>query len=234
MKKLLLIALLLISMLPSICLLPVNAVAESDYLERISFFGDSTTYGMIRYIAENDGHLGQPVAKLTRDQILVPPEGTFYLKNLPTAKIRYRGRDLPLEEAFRQAAPEILIVTVGVNGLPVWTKEAFQSSYKRLIEVIQTASPDTQVVLQSIYPTAKERSPRLSSFTIDKVNRLNGWIQELAKENALPYLDTASILKCEDGWLNPAYQNGDGLHLNTNGFNRVLGYILSHPIKKGQ
>lgn len=163
----------------------------------------------------------------------MPPDGTFYLRNLPTAKIRYRGEDLPLAEAFSQASPEIVIVTVGVNGLPSWTQESFLAHYGRLIDVIANSAPNTQIVLQSVYPTAKERASNLSAFTVDKIDRLNGWVRELAKQRSLPYLDTASVLKGEDGWLIPSYHNGDGMHLNTAGFNEVLSYIISHPIEKG-
>lgn len=105
--------------------------------------------------------------------------------------------------------------------------------YRRLIDLIHEATPQTQIVLQSVYPTAQKRAANLESFTVDKVDRLNGWIQTLAKEQSLPYLNTASVLKGDDGWLIPTYHNGDGMHLNTAGFNAVLNYIITHPIEKG-
>lgn len=216
-------------------LLPIRSYAEpvTKSLSQVSFFGDSTTYGLIRYIVENDGRLGRPITKLTRDQILTPPDGTFYLRNLPIAKIRYRGKDLPLAEALCEASPEILIVTVGINGLTSWTEEPFTDCYRRLIELIESATPNTQIVLQSVYPTAKVRSEHLTGFTVDRIDRLNGWIKVLADQRGLLYLDTASALKGEDGWLPASYHNGDGMHLNTAGFNRVLEYIADHLITKG-
>lgn len=221
----------------SVCalLLPPPAYAKGDeeYIKQLSFFGDSTTYGMIRYIVENDGRFGQPAAKLSRNQILVPPDGTFYLRNLPTTQIQYQKQVLSLTEAFRKAAPNILIVTVGVNGLPSWTEDSFRESYRRLIDLIASATPDTQIVLQSVYPIAKERSAKLKNFSMEKIDRMNGWISAIADETGLPYLNTASALKGADGWLNPAYHNGDGMHLNTQGFNKVLAYIMDHPIQKG-
>ncbi len=233
MKKRLLCFIAFISAFFLLFSIPINADADSDYLKSISFFGDSTTHGLIRYIVENDGRLGKPVASLSRDQILTPPDGTFYLRNLPMAKIRYRGKVLWLSEAFSKASPEILIVTVGVNGLTSWSEDSFKECYSRLIDEISSATPNTQIVLQSVYPIAKDRSQKLESFTADQIDRLNEWIKELANECNLPYLDTASVLKDDDGWLIPSYHNGDGMHLNTEGFNRVLGYIMEHPIQKG-
>ena len=42
------------------------------------------------------------------------------------------------------------------------------------------------------------------------------------------YADSASVLKGSDGKLVPDYGNGDGIHLNATGFNRVLSYLLTH------
>lgn len=234
MKKKSVFIVTLCSILTFMFSIPSYANTNSAYMQRISFFGDSTTYGMIHYIVNNDGKYGTPAVSIARNQVLASPDGTFYLKNIPTAKIRHQGKDYSLSEGFRIAAPDILIVTVGINGLPTWTEEVFLNYYGRLIDLIREATPKTQIVLQSVYPTAKSRDSKLESFTADKIDRLNGWIQQLAKERSLPYLNTASVLKGEDGWLIPSYHNGDGMHLNTNGFNAVLNYILNHPIRKGR
>ena len=167
---------LLVSIMLTVTLFPLSAAAKEVDLSPVLFFGDSTTHGLIRYIVENDGHLGAPVATLSREQVLTPPDGTFYLRNLPTAKIRYKGQDLPLAKAFSVAKPKILIVTVGVNGLSHWTEETFTAQYNRLLDLITAASPSTRIVLQSVYPTAKERDETLKTFTVDHVDRLNEWI----------------------------------------------------------
>jgi hypothetical protein len=233
MKKRLLSTLILLSLCNLVFPLPIKADSGASYIQKVSFFGDSTTYGLIHYIINNDGKHGTPVVKLKRDQVLVPPDGTFYLRNIPTAQMRYHGKDYALAEGIHLASPEILIITVGVNGLPAWTEESFLVYYNRLIDLIHTQSPNTKIVLQSIYPVARERDKKLASFTIDKVDEINGWIEKLAKQRSLPYLNTASALKGKDGWLIPSYHNGDGMHLNTAGFNAALKYIMDHPIQKG-
>lgn len=193
--------------------------ASADLWDGVVFFGDSTTHGLIRYIVEADKH---PYSSITRDQILTPPDGTFYLPNLPTTRILYRGERLTLGEAMKRASPRILIVTVGVNGLNRWNKDEFMQLYNRLLDVFASASPDTQIILQSIFPTAKSRAKRLSGFTVERVDMVNQWILEIAQSRNLRYINSADFLKGEDGWLCAEYQNGDGLHLNTDGFKCVL------------
>lgn len=223
-----------------ITLLPVfhpaaDELAESeiggqDYLNRIGFFGDSTTYGMLRYIVRNDGFLGKHRYTLREEQILTPASGTFYLMNLGSCTIRYKGRDYPLAEGLKEANPEILILTVGINGLRTWEEEDFKKYDSKLIEIAVTSLPNSQIILQSIYPTTERPGTVSAEYTNDKIDTVNGWIKELAEQYGLPFLNTASALKDANGRLPENCQNGDGIHLNTEGFNIVLDYICNHML----
>ena len=193
-----------------------------DVWDGVAFFGDSTTHGLIRYIVKVDSTL---YSSITRDQILTPPDGTFYLPNLPKTYILYQGKRRTLSEAINRSSPRILIVTVGVNGLSRWNKDEFVQLYNRLLDILVSASPDTKIILQSIFPTAKIRSKRLAGFTVERVDMVNEWISEIAQARNLLYVNSADALKGEDGWLRSEYHNGDGLHLNTDGFKCVLSTI---------
>ena len=201
----------------------LSAQNEADSLwEDVCFFGDSTTHGLIRYIVNADQTPGTHTVSLNRDQILTPPDGTFYLRNLFTTRILYDGKIMSIEEAIHSASPHILIVTVGVNGLSHWEKELFTQLYNQMLDKFHEASPDTEIVLQSIFPTAKIRAKHLENFTVKRVDEVNSWIEEIAAVRGMIYINSAKALKGEDGWLSPAYHNGDGLHLNTTGFKQVL------------
>ncbi|MGM9681748.1 MAG: SGNH/GDSL hydrolase family protein [Eubacteriales bacterium] len=212
-----------------------DELAESEcggqeYLDRISFFGDSTTYGMLRYIVRNDGTLGKHNYTLREDQILTPACGTFYLKNLGSCTIRYKGQDYPLSEGLKEANPEILVLTAGINGMRTWEEEDFKRYYSRLIEIAVSALPDSRIILQSVYPTSERPGTVSAEYTNGRIDRVNGWIMELSEQYGLPFLNTASALKDASGRLPECRQNGDGIHLNTEGFNVVLDYICNHML----
>lgn len=198
----------------------------------VSFFGDSTTHGMIKYIVHAQPQLGTSYATINRDQILTPPEGTFYLRNLPTTRIQYQDQSFTINDALQRSKPRILIITVGVNGLAHWDEVQFTALYNQLLNQFEQASPRSQLILQSIFPTAKKRAAHLSMFTVDRVDLINSWIQKIADERGLVYINSAEALKGDDGWLRPEYQNGDGLHLNTQGFNCVLKSIENTLIQQ--
>ena len=70
------------------------------------------------------------------------------------------------------------------------------------------------------------------SVSVDLLNsyidRTNEWTAMLANECDLPYLNTAEVLKNEDGFLKSCYDSGDGFHLNTEAYRKVLTYIRTH------
>ena len=76
------------------------------------------------------------------------------------------------------------------------------------------------------YPVAANNE--LKDITNDKIDLANTWVEQLAEEYGLKYLDTNSALKGDDGYLPMHHQNGDGLHLMPSGFDIVLNYIRTH------
>lgn len=199
--------------------------ANSSALSDCVFFGDSTTYGLHRYNTNNDGRFGKNYYTLQDSQIWTPADGTFYLGNVVKASVLIDKESLPLADACRKYTPQKLILTVGINGLGSWNEVTFSSCYARLIETIRTASPETQIYLQSVYPIAPKALEKLPNFSNAKIDLVNTWIKTVAEQNALSFLNTATVLKDENGNLKESYHNGDGLHLSTSGFNAMLEYV---------
>lgn len=197
-----------------------------EYLDKIIFVGDSTTYGMKHYGVLSGG-------KNTK-QVWVPESGTYSLNALvATYKIVYpeTGEEMTVAQAAAVAKPEYMVITLGINyGVPYCGETEFKKYYRMLLDDITAASPETKIILQSIYPVATNNE--LKDITNDKIDLANTWVEQLAEEYGLKYLDTNSALKGEDGYLPMNHQNGDGLHLMPSGFDVVLNYIRTHGYPK--
>lgn len=203
-----------------------GAMQPESFLDKLYFFGDSTTYGLMNYNVLNDGRHGQNYHTLKASQIWVPEGGTFYLGNILTARIALcDGRHLSLAEATANIRPEYLVITVGVNGLVSWQEENFKKYYCKMISLVCENSENTVIMLQSVYPVASNVTNNLKNFTNDKIDIINVWIKEIAEERGLTFINSNPSLKDENGYLKQEYQNGDGLHLNTEGFNAILEFI---------
>lgn len=217
---------------PPVSATPDARLAETGdmgqaYLDSIVFVGDSTT-----------AHLrsrGVLSGGTSTKQVWVPSDNTLLLDlNITAKKIVYpdTGEQLTIADATAKAKPAYMVLTIGLNGVTsfVGNKNLYQNCYGKLIEAIQEASPDTKIILQSVFPVAANQK----TFSVDAatlngyIDTLNGYVLELAGKYEVRYLDTASVLKGADGNLPEAYQNGDGIHLTAEGYNVILNYIRTH------
>ncbi|MGI5936764.1 MAG: SGNH/GDSL hydrolase family protein [Oscillospiraceae bacterium] len=192
-----------------------------EYLDRIVFLGDSTTYGLKAYSMLSGG--------TDTTQVWTPASGTLALFNQSIATIVYpeTGEEITIVEAVTRKQPEYLLITLGVNGVSSMDEEYFTLEYKKLVNNILEASPDTKIILNSIYPVASNYDKQ-EYINNEKITAANGWIRNLAEELGVRYLDSASVITGPDGFLMDEYQNGDGIHLNSAGFSRILEYIRTH------
>jgi len=204
--------------------LGVTDDAGKEYIAKIIFLGDSTSYGLIPYQMLPGGR--------ETTQVWTPKSGTLALSQIGLATINYPQLDdeILISEAVELSHPEIMVITLGVNGVSFMKEEFFKSEYTKLIESIQEISPSTKIILQSIFPVAKSYKHQ-DQINNDRIEAANLWILDVANECGVKYLDTASALAGDDGFLPEALQNGDGMHLNETGFKIELDYIRTHAYK---
>lgn len=198
-----------------------------NYVNNIIFVGDTTISGladsgMLAYGSDTkqvwtgeDGDLALDFS--TYKTAIVYPE---------------TGKTLTIPEAVKEKRPDYLIITLGIsNGVGFCSEENFKDYYGKLISATKEASPDTKIILQSVFPISRKFEKQNSGITADKIKDANLWITELAAQNSVRYLDTTEVLQDKDGYLLQEYDSGDGLHLNSAGYNAMLSYIRTHGYK---
>ena len=200
-----------------------------EYIDRIVFLGDSTTNGMKRYQVLPGGR--------DTTQVWTPDGGTMTINESAKMKIVYpeTGEEIYIHEAAARKKPDILVITLGHNFYSkVTDKEKielyFKAEYKKLIGSIKEASPDTKIILQSIFPIVTSVYKHSKTISNEVINERNSWILDVAEEMNLYYLDTASYFKDENGDMIEKYTNGDGCHFNADGYRRELEYIRTHAL----
>ena len=199
--------------------------AGREYLDKIIFLGECTTYGIGAYY-EKYGFtdLCPP------SQIWTPRNGTLTLAYHSEARIVYppTGEELTIAECAGRAKPEILLITLGVNGVSFMDEDWFKREYRTIIRLVREASPRTEIILNSIYPVADSYQYQ-GSINNKKISAANEWIEALAEEMGCPFLYSFECL-AEDGKLPESRQNGDGLHLTGAAFGLVMEYIRTHAL----
>ena len=200
------------------------------YLDRLVFFGESTT-----------AHLrARGVLRGGREttQVWSDPSGTKMLSSrLLSEPILYpeSGELVTVAEACTQKTPDILVLSFGLNGVMRFHTDIdhYLHCYGKLIETIQKSSPATKIILQTVYPVCKA-----DAYSVG-VDTLNAYLSRL--NDALPLLtgiyqdvrivDTASVLRDRDGRLRAEYAEEDGIHLNRAAYEAILHYLRTHAWK---
>lgn len=193
------------------------------YLDSMVFFGESTT----THLRARGG--------VDETQIWADQSGTRMLSaKTPSEPIVYpeTGEVISIAEACRRKQPAILVLSFGLNGVTrfVHDKERYLACYAALIDTIRNASPNTRIILQTIYPV---RNADRFSIDVDTLNAyiqtLNSWLPELVTDPAnVRIADTASILRDNRGALCADLADADGIHLLPCAYERILFYLRTH------
>ena len=197
--------------------------AGLTYQDRLTFVGDSLTAHLINRGVLTGGTNTRQVWRSESNMVNLNSEVT-------SAKIIFpgTGEKMTIADAAGEAEPEILIITLGTDwGVSYLSESEFKDCYTKLVKAIQKQSPKTTIVLQSIFPVTA------TCATLDnaKIDAANQWVKAVAAENDCYYLDTQSILKDENNCLKAEYCNSsDGIHLGTNAYEAILGYIRTHAV----
>ena len=195
-----------------------TADAGDDYISKMVFIGDSTTYGLKAYDV------------LDASQVWTPSSGTLALFNQSIATVVYppTGEEIPITDAVGRAKPEYVVLTIGVNGVSMMDEQQFKEQYTALVERMKSVSPDTKIICNSIYPVEAMYEAKDNGINNAVIDRANGWILQIAEATGTHFTNSASVLKGSDGKLVSDYGNGDGIHLSAVGFERVIDYLKTH------
>ena len=236
--------LILLVLTVSVLLSPLNVFADTSsdsLLSSICFLGDSTT-NSLRYhgvlpggrdtvqvwtgakntlsmwdIAEKKICLSPPMYEALRASPHFPKHKMRLTETAKDGKLY-----LDIATMMSIMRPKMLVITLGINGCAMMTKSDFKTEYTRLIRVLKEASPESTLVLNTIYPVMQTAVVKNSD-----IDAANSWISEIAKDENLPFLNTNFLLKAENGFPLSSYLDStDGIHWNQDGAKKILEVLL--------
>jgi len=129
---------------------------------------------------------------------------------------------------FKEKKPSKVVMTLGTNSAAYMEPAYFIKNYKKLIEGIKEVSPDTLIIVQAIPPVSSYYDSRTTGINNDKINKLNYYILEMCSELNIPFLNSAEVLKDENGALKDGYSIKDGIHLSKAGNEIIMKYFENH------
>lgn len=192
------------------------------YIEKMVIFCDSTFAEASKFNV-----LSQSAYVVTGNNGDMPLD--FNSASSETDKPASDGAVRSITDIVSEQTPQYLLISIGLkNGVEHCSEEKFKQYYQKLIDTVAAASPDTKIILQSVLPVSQAVSKSVPAISIDKIDKANDWIYELALSNSLRYLNSAEALKNDKGYLNGEFDGGDGIHLNEKGYKALIEYIKTH------
>ncbi len=205
-------------------------IADDDYINDIVFVGESTTYGLYHYEILPKGHESR--------QVWTPTSGTLMLTNANSdmGKVNVvnpnsgEREDLLIKDAAELYKPKYMIITLGLNGLSFYIDEDtdyYIGEYVNLISSIKEVSPDTKIMVQSLFPVASNYE-YIKSISNERINKANYLFAQMCETLEIKFLNTAPIFMDEKGNMDQRFHNGDGLHLSEEALKMEIDFIKSH------
>ena len=151
---------------------------------------------------------------------------------LPKEKVAltYKGRDVTMYDIVKALKPSKLFILAGVNDKIGDKIEKGMEYIERIVSLVEKASPKTQVYFFSVTPTTarvEEKRPGVQS----RWNAYNVELEKKCQELGAIYIDIATGLKNEEGFLDTKLSHDYEYHLNDDGnavwLNTLLDFAQS-------
>lgn len=193
--------------------------ASDEYIDNIIFAGDS----MALYYVINEQIPGSQLWH----QISITPETAL----TSPIYINHQDTNKTFVQNFEMYKPNMVIMTLGTNSAAYMSPEYFYEKYTELVKQIKKASPKTKLIIQSVPPVDKEWDSSTNGINNDKINKLNYYIGKMCEELDVKFLNSAPILKDENGQCKTGYCSSDGIHLTKKGQEQLMEYAKTHMYK---
>ena len=200
--------------------LPVSA-ERADPVAGMTFFGESTT----AHLALRGG--------IDPARVWTNAAGTVRLDSgilSRTLKDPADGSPCTVRELAAKYRPQMLVLSFGLNGIMGSSAhpDTYLGNYRRLIDALREASPDTRFIIQSACPVADAGHQADWKFSVppEEINRrltaLNNRLREFCRDTPeLTFADTASCLTDGNGYLRGDLTT-DGIHLTGAAYALIL------------
>jgi lysophospholipase L1-like esterase len=191
-------------------------VDQSNFIDELTFLGDSITAHMqlrasvhpSRVWATKNRYLNLD-SRITYAKIVAPDTGEEEL----------------IADVAARLTPRYLVITLGIDYGVYYYRDkpdTFRHYYEKLLSSLQAASPETVLILQSIFPVGRN-SPVITNEMVQNANRI---IREIAGAKELFFVDQTNVLADEEGYLREEFcYSEDGIHLTAAAYSAILSNL---------
>lgn len=201
---------------------------EAGYFDDAVFVGDSLTNQLRKFRA---ACRDQGTDILGTARFLSAGAYSLYMASFPKPMedgipLLYRGRNVSVSEGLAAMQARKAFIWLGMTTDPGKNPDRDMRWYARMVGHIREAAPGIEIIALSVTPVVEKAQTRSTNQRgIDLFNRR---LQALCGDLDITYVDIATPLKNEKGFLNSAFSNDKKLHLNETGLQIVTETLHRH------
>lgn len=186
----------------------------AEYLEKIAFLGETNVYNL------GQNHLLQPFCVYASENLRL----TNYTKEY----VMLEGTTIRILSAINSASCPIYLM-FGTESLSTQPADQTADQFSLLLGQVMAQAPETTVYVLSIPPVTKMAEQQGDNSLLNSViDDYNSRLLSLCIEKDVYFVDVNTALKNNEGKLDPALAMEDGIHLNAEGGQILLNYLLNH------
>ncbi len=205
---------------------PPSARADKTYFNDVVFIGDSVTAKLMFYnIATQE--LGG--AQWLASSSLGLHNSMWAIDNPSAVHPTYQGQKVLVPDGVAMTGCKKVYLMLGVNDLSWNDIERTKTDLLTLTGSILAKSPEVTFVIQSVTPMYKETA----NLTNRKIEEYNLAVSELCREKGWYYLDVASVLRDDRGFLPKEYcsdPDSMGIHFTNVACQKWVEYLYTHAV----
>ena len=181
---------------------------QINYLHNCAFLGDSTCLGYCRYsLIEEPRVLGN---------------GGVAARNIHTHTFTQWGQEVDFLTGLRNTGCDQLYFQMGMNDVRIISADEYKENYKVMLKEVKEFIPDANIHILSVTPITEDSD----FYPNERIDMLNEKLKEIAAEEGYTFIDTASVVRNEKGFLKDELCSGDGIHMVTEAYYLMLGVIF--------
>lgn len=182
---------------------PVPEEGPCTYFDHAGFVGDSVTYQLL-YTPGRKDRIGSPVEMFRRSASVKGFADYFW-------NLSFRGRDTKLEDAVAESGVSQIFFMLGANDMGYVSVEDTMANWQTLIGRIREKSPEVEIYIQSILPSAT--GDRYHNSKNERIAQYNAALKEFAAEKGLHYIELGAYFEDSLGRLAAGYSSDGDVHI---------------------
>ncbi|MBO2515754.1 MAG: hypothetical protein CW338_00560 [Clostridiales bacterium] len=195
------------------------------FFSRALFIGDSVTSQLrvrIKEIQKKDKSFMKGCRYSTAQSYMLY-NGSRKNASSNNVNLTLGGEELPLWKCVKKAGADYVFILLGLNDYVGEKIEKGIGWVDRIIDLCLEGSPDTKLVFMSLTPVTRSFCRKKDYRTM--WDNYNAALKAKCEERGVYYLDIATSLKDEDGYLPKKYTSDGRCHLSSDGLDIWLGVL---------